>query len=200
MTRSSSTAKRSARGHRRRNAASFVEWFLRQWVDSPRRSPDDVNPSVRARCKAMATETVARPTPPPSSRRGGRAVGRDASSEPQGVWKGHVPVDACAGRAGGELRGRGITEGRVTAQTVQATPEQMGVRWLRAKRWITSPDPEYARKKGAAPADQPGGERLGMDGRLRGGDVVEPRASPCPRCACLERGWRVHARASCNGR
>ena len=25
-----------------------------------------------------------------------------------------------------------------------------GVRWLRAKQWITSPDPEYARKKGGA--------------------------------------------------
>jgi hypothetical protein len=23
----------------------------------------------------------------------------------------------------------------------------MGVRWRRAKEWITSPDPEYARKK-----------------------------------------------------
>jgi hypothetical protein len=24
---------------------------------------------------------------------------------------------------------------------------RLGVRWERAKRWITSPDPEYARKK-----------------------------------------------------
>jgi hypothetical protein len=45
----------------------------------------------------------------------------------------------------------GITEERVSAdKTVRATLERMGVRWLRAKRWITSPDPEYARKKGAA--------------------------------------------------
>lgn len=44
----------------------------------------------------------------------------------------------------------GITEERVSAETVRATLERMGVRWLRAKRWITSPDPEYARKKGAA--------------------------------------------------
>ncbi len=44
----------------------------------------------------------------------------------------------------------GLTEGRVTAETVRATLSRMGVRWLRAKRWITSPDPEYARKKGAA--------------------------------------------------
>ncbi len=44
----------------------------------------------------------------------------------------------------------GITEGRVTGETVRATLARLGVRWLRAKRWITSPDPEYARKKGAA--------------------------------------------------
>jgi transposase len=44
----------------------------------------------------------------------------------------------------------GIIEGRVTGETVRATLARMGVRWLRAKRWITSPDPEYVRKKGAA--------------------------------------------------
>ena len=43
-----------------------------------------------------------------------------------------------------------ITAYRVSAETVRATLERMGIRWLRAKRWITSPDPEYARKKGAA--------------------------------------------------
>ncbi len=46
----------------------------------------------------------------------------------------------------------GITEQRVTGETVRATLARMGVRWLRAKRWITSPDPEYARKKGAETA------------------------------------------------
>ena len=44
----------------------------------------------------------------------------------------------------------GITEERVSAETVRATLERMGIRWLRAKRWITSPDPQYARKKDAA--------------------------------------------------
>ena len=44
----------------------------------------------------------------------------------------------------------GVTDKRVSAETVRATLERMGVRWLRAKRWIISPDPEYARKKGAA--------------------------------------------------
>ena len=44
----------------------------------------------------------------------------------------------------------GLTEGRVTGETVRATLARLGVCWMRAKRWITSPDPEYARKKGAA--------------------------------------------------
>jgi hypothetical protein len=44
----------------------------------------------------------------------------------------------------------GITKERVSAETVRATLSRMGVRWQRAKRWITSPDPQYARKKGAA--------------------------------------------------
>jgi transposase len=45
---------------------------------------------------------------------------------------------------------KGLTEGRITDETVRATLARLGVRWLRAKRWITSPDPEYARKKDAA--------------------------------------------------
>jgi transposase len=44
----------------------------------------------------------------------------------------------------------GITESRVSGETVRATLERLGVRWRRAKRWISSPDPEYARKKGGA--------------------------------------------------
>src|SRR5215207_9651799 len=42
----------------------------------------------------------------------------------------------------------GLTTERVSGETIRATLERLGVRWERAKRWITSPDPEYARKKG----------------------------------------------------
>ena len=45
---------------------------------------------------------------------------------------------------------KGLTAERVSGETIRATLARLGVRWLRAKRWITSPDPEYARKKGAA--------------------------------------------------
>jgi transposase len=43
----------------------------------------------------------------------------------------------------------GLTKERVSGETIRATLMRLlGVRWLRAKRWITSPDPLYERKKG----------------------------------------------------
>jgi transposase len=42
----------------------------------------------------------------------------------------------------------GITERRVSGETIRTTLARLGIRWGRAKRWIESPDPEYARKKG----------------------------------------------------
>ena len=44
----------------------------------------------------------------------------------------------------------GLTKEQITGETVRATLARLGVRWERAKRWITSPDPEYQRKKGGA--------------------------------------------------
>ncbi|MCA1838329.1 MAG: helix-turn-helix domain-containing protein [Actinobacteria bacterium] len=46
---------------------------------------------------------------------------------------------------------RGLVKKRVCGETIRATLVRLlGVRWQRAKRWITSPDPLYERKKGAA--------------------------------------------------
>lgn len=46
----------------------------------------------------------------------------------------------------------GLTTAQVSGETVRATLARLGVRWRRAKRWITSPDPAYARKKAPATA------------------------------------------------
>ena len=43
---------------------------------------------------------------------------------------------------------QGLTPERVSGETIRATLARLGVRWQRAKEWITSPDPGYARKKG----------------------------------------------------
>ncbi len=45
---------------------------------------------------------------------------------------------------------QGLTPKRVSGETIRATLQRLGVRWQRAKEWITSPGPEYARKKGSA--------------------------------------------------
>ena len=45
---------------------------------------------------------------------------------------------------------QGLTPHRVSGETIRATLRRLGVRWQRAKRWLTSPAPEYARKKAPA--------------------------------------------------
>lgn len=54
--------------------------------------------------------------------------------------------------AAAEAQRQGLTASLVTGETVRATLARLGVRWVRAKHWITSPDPEYARKKDSATA------------------------------------------------
>jgi transposase len=45
---------------------------------------------------------------------------------------------------------QGLTERRVSDETVRMAIKRLGTSWKRAKRWITSPDPAYHRKKGDA--------------------------------------------------
>jgi hypothetical protein len=46
----------------------------------------------------------------------------------------------------------GLTSRRVSDETIRAALAQLGVRWKRAKHWITSPAPADVRKKTAATA------------------------------------------------
>jgi transposase len=46
----------------------------------------------------------------------------------------------------------GLTSGPVTGETVRVTLARLGIKWQRAKRWLVSPDPAYARKKASATA------------------------------------------------
>src|SRR5438874_12054717 len=59
--------------------------------------------------------------------------------QPTGVWT----LDLAAEVA----YAQGLTAWRVSGETIRATLARMGVRWRRAKEWITSPDPEYMRIK-----------------------------------------------------
>jgi transposase len=42
---------------------------------------------------------------------------------------------------------QGLVPERISGETIRATLARLEIRWQRAKKWITSPDPEYARKK-----------------------------------------------------
>lgn len=59
--------------------------------------------------------------------------------KPTGVWTLELAADVAYEQ--------GRTAWRVSGETIRATLARMGVRWRRAKEWITSPDPEDARKK-----------------------------------------------------
>ena len=59
--------------------------------------------------------------------------------QPTSVWTLDRVAAVCAAQ--------GVTNERVSDETIRATLRRMGVRWQRAKHWITSPDPGYARKK-----------------------------------------------------
>jgi transposase len=49
-----------------------------------------------------------------------------------------------------ESQRQGLTAQRVSDQTIRTSLRRLGTSWKRAKHWITSPDPEYLRTKGAA--------------------------------------------------
>jgi hypothetical protein len=44
----------------------------------------------------------------------------------------------------------GLTSRRVSGEAIRRALVRLGVRWQRAKHWITSPDPAYVRKKNGA--------------------------------------------------
>jgi hypothetical protein len=46
----------------------------------------------------------------------------------------------------------GITPRQVSGEAIRLALQRLGVSWRRAKRWITSPDPAYAREKNSATA------------------------------------------------
>src|SRR5215218_5361134 len=87
----------------------------------------------------------------------------------------------------------GLTERRVSGETIRATLSRLlGIRWQRAKRWITSPDPLYERKKAARPADGGGRWESGVGSRLPGRVLVEPGGAAHPEQLLREGGAPSH--------
>jgi hypothetical protein len=61
---------------------------------------------------------------------------------PTSLWTLELLAEECARQ--------GLTSRRVSDETIRCAILRLGSSWKRAKRWITSPDPEYERKKGDA--------------------------------------------------
>jgi transposase len=61
--------------------------------------------------------------------------------KPTSVWTLALAAQVCQ-----EL---GLTERQVSIETIRLALGRLGVSWRRAKDWITSPDPDYVRKKNA---------------------------------------------------
>jgi transposase len=59
--------------------------------------------------------------------------------KPTSVWTLDLVAEVC--------HAKGWTPRQLTREAVRQALQRLGVRWKRAKQWITSPDPQYARKK-----------------------------------------------------
>lgn len=55
------------------------------------------------------------------------------------LWTLNLVADVCVEQ--------GLTRARVSDETIRVALRRLGVSWQRARAWITSPDPAYARKK-----------------------------------------------------
>jgi transposase len=62
-----------------------------------------------------------------------------AFGKPRSTWTLRLAAEVCWER--------GLTPSQVSIETIRQALKRLGVSWRRAKRWITSPDPQYALKK-----------------------------------------------------
>jgi transposase len=62
-----------------------------------------------------------------------------AFGKPTSLWPLALAAEVCCEQ--------GLTAHQVSGETIRATLARLGVCWRRAKQWITSPDPAYAREK-----------------------------------------------------
>ena len=59
--------------------------------------------------------------------------------KPTSLWTLDLVAEVCPRR--------GWTPRQLTGEAIRVALKRLGIRWRRAKHWITSPDPAYARKK-----------------------------------------------------
>jgi transposase len=64
--------------------------------------------------------------------------------KPTCLWTLNLVAEIC--------HGKGWTPRPLSGEAIRVALKRLGIRWRRAKHWITSPDPAYARKKKPATA------------------------------------------------
>jgi transposase len=64
--------------------------------------------------------------------------------KPTSLWTLDLVAEVC--------HDKGWTPRQLTGEAIRVALRRLGIRWRRAKHWITSPDPAYARKKTRATA------------------------------------------------
>jgi transposase len=118
-------------------------------------------------------------------------------------------------RLAGVCHQRGWTPRQLTGEAIRLALRRLGIRWRRAKHWITSPDPAYARKKHARDrlirlalthpewvlgfADETWWSRLALpnlhtwtdDTPLRLVEQTTERTDPDPKALCCYGLWRA---------
>ena len=62
-----------------------------------------------------------------------------AFGKPTSLWTLALAAEVC--------HAKGWTARRLTAEGMRGVLARLGIGWKRAKHWITSPDPDYAKKK-----------------------------------------------------
>jgi transposase len=65
-----------------------------------------------------------------------------AFGKPHSTWTLRLAAEVC--------REQGLTPYQVSIETIRQALKRLHVSWRRAKRWITSPDPQYGLKKSSA--------------------------------------------------
>jgi transposase len=65
-----------------------------------------------------------------------------ALGKPTSLWTLELAAEVC--------HEKGWTTHRLSRETLRRALKRLGVGWKRAKHWLTSPDPQYARKKNCA--------------------------------------------------
>ena len=130
----------SARGHRAREVAlmtgrnhqtvrNTIKAFHREGVDCLKRKscrPHTIHskftPGASEQLLALLNQTP-------------RTFGKAAS-----VWTLPLMAEVCCER--------GLTSERVTDEAIRLVLKRLNIKWKRAKRWLTSPDPRYGQKRG----------------------------------------------------